>query len=146
MFPAIKMTVIGPEQRLRGFKYWWLKSVIDYRLEVHCARCLVGKYERRVSKDMLLNSQIELIGNLVYLCGVSPRWQTNFHAAVQLAPGETVEVETYLGHTVRFENGRLIPIVPLADGWNGLPKEFTTCRNFQFAVQMKAAIASRTSA
>ena len=146
MFPSIKLTVFGDQPRLSGFKFWWLKSVVSYRMDVHCARCLVGKYERRVSKDMLLNHPVELIGDLVYLCGVSPRWSTNFHAAVALEPGSRIELPTYNGLTVRFDNGRLIPIEPLEEGWNGLPREFTTCRNYQFAVQMKGAIASSTSA
>lgn len=141
----IRLTVLGVDEVMSGFRFWWLKSVVDYDLDVHCARCLRGKYERRVSKHMRLNHPVELRGDLVYLCGVSPKWPTNFHAAIAHEVGSVVEMRTYLGHTVRFENGRRIEIEPLPDGWDGRPKAFTTCRNFQFAVQMKAAIASKTS-
>lgn len=141
----ITLNVLGQDLYLSGFRYWWLKSVGDYDLSVHCARCLRGPYDRRVGRNMALNQPVELRGDLVYLCGVSPRWSTNFHAAVERAPGEGFEVQTYNGLTVRFDNGREISIEPLADGWNGLDRSFTTCRNFQFAVQMKRAITSSTS-
>lgn len=146
IFPTIDLTIEGPQERLSGFMYWWLKSISNYDLSVHCARCLVGKYDRRVTKDMRTGHRTKLIGDLVYLCGVTRRWPMNFHAAAQLAPGETFSVETYNGFAVRFDNARRIDIEPLPDGWNGLPKAFTTCRNFQFAVQMKRDMAASTSA
>jgi hypothetical protein len=143
-FP-LKVTVLGPGETLSGFRYWWLKSVQDYDLSVHCARCLRGPYDRRIGRAMLLNQPVELRGDLVYLCGVSPRWSTNFHAAAERVPGETFDVPTYNGLTVRFENGRQIPIEPLPDGYRGMDKTFTTCRNWQFAVQMSEAITASTS-
>jgi hypothetical protein len=134
----ITVTIEGQQTNLSGFMHWWLKSVRGYRLDVHCARCLVGPYEKRINRAMPLNEPVELRGDLVYLCGVADgrRWVNNFHAAAKLEIGTRFSVPTYNGLTVHFENARMIAIEPLPDGWNGLDKSFTTCRNYQFAVQM----------
>lgn len=138
MFPSITVTILGRQRNLSGFRFWWLKSVNDYRYDVHCARCLIGPYKRRISKHMATDHPVDLRGELVYLCGVSEpiRWQNNFHAVAKLAEGQSFVVETYNGFAARFDNAVQIPIVALPDGWRGLPKSFTTCRNYQFAVQM----------
>lgn len=134
------MTLLGPSPRLHGFKYWWMKDVVDYDLSVHCARCLRGRYDTRIRKDMHTNDRLLLRTDLVYLCGVSVRgWAQNFHAAARAAPGKSFTVPTFNGFEVRFENAERIEIEPLPNGWSGLPKAFTTCRNFQFAVQMSGA-------
>jgi hypothetical protein len=137
--PSISMTIEGDQTHLSGFQYFWLKSVRDYRLDVHCARCLVGPYDRRINKTMPLHQPVELRGDLVYLCGgaTGRRWAQNFHAAAKLQEGESFATPTYNGLMVRFHNALMIPIQPLPDGWNGLDKPFTTCRNYQFAVQME---------
>jgi hypothetical protein len=145
MFDTIQAEIIGTKPYLEGFKFWWLKSVIGYDLNVHCARCLRGPYERQIHKSMRTNIKVELRGDLVYLCGVSPRWQTNFHAAAEIALGETFDAETYNGFIVRFYNARQLDIPALPDGWRGLPKAFTTCRNFQFAVARSGDSADITS-
>jgi hypothetical protein len=136
--PAITVTIEGQQPNLSGFQYWWLKSVRGYRLDVHCARCLVGPYDRRINKAMPLGQAVELQGDLVYLCGVADgrRWANNFHAAAAFEEGESFSLPTYNGLDVRFDNARMITIEPLPDGWNGLDKSFTTCRNYQFALQM----------
>jgi hypothetical protein len=123
---------------LSGFKYWWLKSVTGYRLDVHCQQCLVGPIDRRFSAQMALNEAIILRGDLVYLCGGSSDWDysKNFHVAAKLAVGEEFEVETYNGFHVHLYNAKRIDIEPLPDRWQGMSKQFTRCRNYQFAVQM----------
>jgi hypothetical protein len=138
MLPAITVIIEGQQPTLTGFQHWWLKSVNSYRLDVHCARCLVGPFDRRINKAMPLVQAVELQGDLVYLCGVANgwNWARNFHAAAAYAEGETFSLPTYNGLDVRFDNARMITIEPLPDGWNGLDKSFTTCRNYQFAVQM----------
>jgi hypothetical protein len=146
----ITVTITSDDQsadQLSGFKYFWLKSVRDYRLDVHCARCLVGPYEKRINKTMPLSQPVELNGDLVYLCGVANgwNWARNFHAAAAFELGASFIVSTYNGLTVHFMNARLIEIKPLPDRWNGLDKSFTTCRNYQFAVQMSHAGAKDTS-
>lgn len=146
MFTGMYVTIDGPSSQLHGFKYWWLKSVVGYDLSVHCARCLRGSYDRRMNKTMGTGEKIALRGDLVYLCGVSPRWSTNFHAAARVAEGQSFEVDTYNGFRVRFENAERIEFPSLPDDYAGLPKAFTTCRNFQFAVHMNERMALSTSA
>ena len=136
MSEPIILTMQGPGDEVQGFKFFWLKSVRDTRLEVHCARCLVGPYDRRINRTMPLDRPVELVGPLVYLCGVSPRWSTNLHVAARSAPGEGFAVPTYNGLIARFDNAVRIEIEPLPDGYMGLGRDFTTCRNFQFAVQI----------
>ncbi|HSV47458.1 MAG TPA: hypothetical protein VLJ58_16835 [Ramlibacter sp.] len=145
--PPIVLTISNGEAwQLTGFRYWWLKHVEGFDLTQHCARCLVGRYDKRVTRDMVLGVPIELESRLVYLCGVSPRYATNFHAAVEHAPGEVAELATYNGHTVRFEHGRLLPIPELPRGWGGMGAQYTDCRNFRFAVHSSGANADHTSA
>lgn len=141
----IRLTILGDADHLSGFKYWWLKSVREYRLDVHCARCLIGPYDRRVNKQMLTGQLVELHGDLVYLCGVASRWANNFHAPAQRAEGQSFTLPTYNGFLVHFENAVLLPITPLPDGFHGLDRSFTTCRNYQFAVQMSRSSAAITS-
>lgn len=143
----MKLTIDGPNHHLEGFMFWWLKDVRDYRLDVHCARCLVGPYDRRINKRMATHHPIELRSDLIYLCGVAStrKWVNNFHVAARLAPGKRIVMPTYNQHTVIIDHAEAIPIVPLEDGYKGLPKSFTTCRNYQFAVQMCDAMTASTS-
>lgn len=146
MTHPITLTITGPGHALSGFRYFWLKHVTGFDLAQHCARCLIGRYDRQVTKDMPLNEVVVLESPLVYLCGVSPRYPTNFHAAVEHAPGESFDLPTYNGLTVRFTNGRRLPIPALARGYGGLTAAYTDCRNFQFAVHRYGSSAESTSA
>jgi hypothetical protein len=129
----------GDFPTLHGFRYWWLKEVTGYRLDVHCQACLLGPLNRKISRLQPVGERIHLNGDLVYLCGVSNDFSMdkNFHAPAELAVGESFTLPTYNGFTVNFDNARLIPIKPLPEKWNGLDKWFTRCRNYQFAVQME---------
>jgi len=135
----MELTILGDEPRLTGFRHWWLKDVVGYDLNFHCIQCLLGRRDRQITPTMHLNVSIPMRGSLVYLCGVAQRWRwdDNFHAVAEACPGSSFELQTFNGLTVRFTDARRILIEPLPDGWSGLPKSFTTCRNFQFAVQMK---------
>ena len=146
MTATIKMTISGKGETLAGFRYFWLKTVTGYDLSQHCARCLIGAYHRDVSKDMRLNQTLDLGVGVKYLCGVSPRYPLNLHVAVEYAAGEIVEVDTYRGDVVRFDNARKLLIPPLARGSLGLSSAYTDCRNFQFAVHRNDSITDSTSA
>lgn len=77
---------------------------------------------------------------LFYLCGVglkqSMRRETNVHLAVRPCPGSVASVGSLYGVCFTIENAQAIPIVPLAEGWRGLPKQHVRCKNFQFGYQM----------
>ncbi len=134
----LKLTITGPADRLTGFRYFWLKYVSDFKSDVHCARCLIGPYSTAVSNDMLTRRTIalnEVSGwDYLYLCGVSPKWPTNFHLAMK--PGnDIIKMKTYNGFEVVVTGAERMDIPSLPDGWNGLSKAFTTCRNYQFGVR-----------
>jgi integrase len=77
----------------------------------------------------------------LYFCGVSDwskggGYAQNFHAPLVYAPGEEVVLPMFGGQVFRAADARLSPIPELPDGWQGLPRAFTTCRNFRFAVSV----------
>ena len=58
----------------------------------------------------------------------------NLHLPFEKAPGQVEEVTLVEGQTLTLFNGRRLDFPSLPKGWAGLGDEFTTCRNFQFAV------------
>lgn len=122
---------------LEGFRYFWLKYVRGFDAREHCARCLVGPYEKQVHPSMPLGSPIALDPGdapFVYLCGVGPRYVDNLHLALRSLPGASAEARTYAGQLVTVEGAEALTIPALASGFRGLPGPFTTCRNFRFGV------------
>ncbi len=76
----------------------------------------------------------------LYLCGVGvgPRnllHQKNFHLALRPEPGAREVRETYNGYTITVENAIALPIPELPEGWQGLNRETTRCKNFRFGVE-----------
>lgn len=119
------------------FKYLWLKSVRDVDLSRHCARCLIGDYDSRINNRMTEAHDIELDGDVYYLCGVSQpyRWENNFHLAFRRKDGSAIEYSSN-GVTVRIEGAERLPIDAKynnpADS-HYMMKSYCTCRNWQFA-------------
>jgi hypothetical protein len=137
--PAV--TVIGPSDKLEGFIFgFWAKFVNGFNPMEHCQACLYGPREKRIGLEMTTNKEIALKERQVatnpyfYICGVTSRWRNNFHLAMEWAKGEEARGVTFNGFEISVTDAREIPIPPLPDGFAGLPKSFTTCRNFQFAV------------
>ena len=50
------------------------------------------------------------------------------------APGAEVVAATYNGVAIHIANARRLDIPWIDDGWNGFPRSYTTCRNWQFGV------------
>lgn len=125
----------------KPFRYLWLKSVTGVNLNVHCARCLKGTYDDRISPEAGELHDIELIGDLYYLCGVAKPycWANNFHLAFKQKDGATLRYSDN-GISVIIENAERIEITADAID-HSLPqaekKEFSTCRNWQFANWLK---------
>jgi hypothetical protein len=128
---------LGANPPLTGFVYFWLKYVSAFNPRVHCARCLAGPYSQRVKKDMPLGARVtldEAQAPLLYLCGVTSRWLTNLHIAMLPKLGARIVKRTYHNLVVTIEDAEELPIPGLADGFRGLPRAFTSCRNYQFGV------------
>lgn len=128
-----------------NFKYLWLKYVTGVNLDVHCARCLVGEYSTAVKKDVPEIESIKLDefkARIFYLCGVhiSYKWELNFHCAFEIADGDGFTVSEQ-GISFRADNLRRIPITTEAIEIIGHPrknnKAYSTCRNWQFANQLR---------
>ncbi len=131
---------IDPPENLTGYRYFWLKYLRGFDHTQHCARCLIGDWSRVVKPTMRLNEIYSLnessAFSCLYLCGVANTgYADNFHIPFIEAPGETIKVQTFNDLLVVIENGRQLPITPLPDYWGNLPKSFTTCRNYQFALR-----------
>ncbi len=131
MQPIIReMKVTAP------FKYLWLKYVTDVDLSVHCAKCLIGNYSKKIVNNLeyLNNCTLsEHKSTYFYLCGVSSpyRWANNFHLAFEYCEGEQIIVKRN-GIDIVIDNAKELPIrvVPQNITQN---KDFTMCRNWQFA-------------
>ena len=123
------------------FRYLWLKSIKGVDLTVHCARCLIGDYDNRISANIKTAENIVLSEKIYYLCGVSQPyvWAQNFHLAFKEKEGAKVNVERN-GIKIMIENAEEI-MFSKNDIDYTLPqarrKEFYTCRNWQFANKMR---------
>ncbi len=125
-------------RHLAGFVFLWLRYVRSFRPQYHCAGAFVGPYDPAFSPTMVIPSRIRLDHQepVAYLCGVSDTavWASNLHLPLMFAPGEQVTAETFNGVRITAHNARELPIPWIADGWNGFPLSYTTCRNWQFGI------------
>lgn len=131
------MKVIAP------FSYLWLKYVVGVDLSVHCAKCLVGNYSKSVKAniDNLNNHKLDAYpAKVYYLCGVSKpyKWANNFHLVFEYCLGDKVVVNRN-GISIVIENARELPIRVVPQNITQ-DKAFTTCRNWQFAVQYQGKL------
>lgn len=115
------------------FRYFWIKYVRGFDPNVHCAKCLVGNFSKLLKYRELANltrvSLDEHSAPFIYVCGVTSRWEWNVHVAGHLENGHRTEYSDERV-SILVENFRHIEIV--ADGNPTAPKEFSTCRNWQF--------------
>jgi hypothetical protein len=126
-----------------NFRHFWAKLVTGAKLEHHCARGLIGKYVQSIRPHMKITDgekvcRIEGEFDFLYVCGVSskkPYYHTNFHAVGRPKEGVSFQVETFNGVQVTFDGFEMVEIREVGEAWQHLSKAFTTCRNFQFAVE-----------
>lgn len=138
----MKITKIKIE---KPFKYLWLKSVRSVNLNAHCARCIIGEYDNRISPNIGEAGNIELEEEIYYLCGVSTPyvWKNNFHLAFRRKDGARVEY-SFGGITVAIDGAEKIDFskadidkdLPHSAEWN-----YNTCRNWQFANKIARELA-----
>ena len=120
-----------------SFKYLWMKTVKSVDLSVHCAKCLIGMWDSRISGDKKIIENIELYNSVYYICGVAYPWDwnKNFHLAFEPCEGENIDFNYNLIH-VEIEGAKALPI--LEENINPLDPNidndvYRTCRNWQFA-------------
>jgi hypothetical protein len=135
------VVVIGPADKLSGFVHgFWGKYVSGFRPEEHCQAGLLGPREKRVKQDMLIGKVLDLgkraqTHEYFYVCGVTSRWKDNFHLAVRFEPEAVASAKTFNGFEVTILGARQLEIPPLPDGFAGVLKSYSTCRNWQFGVE-----------
>jgi hypothetical protein len=135
-------------RRSNGFDFLWAKHVSGINPTQHCFACLVGPKERMIKRGMVDGIYpIHMLAPFFYICGVAPfsaphrsperaaSLGRNFHFAIQYQSGAQAIADTFNGIRFVAHDAVRIPITPLPLGWKGLGVEFTTCRNFQFAVE-----------
>lgn len=121
------------------FRYLWVKRVTGFDPSHHCAKCLIGPYvvlpwQKRTG--VTYAEDVNLRDGFLYVCGVSPHWETNLH--ILCRPGkDRVEYDGRGVHVV-LEGVEQIEIKPLPASRAQLAqlglragKSFTTCRNYQ---------------
>lgn len=139
------MIIIKSITKSKPFMYFWLKSVKDVDLSKHCAKCLIGEYSDEVNAAQEYVENIILEDGVYYLCGVSKpyNWNKNFHLAFKCAEGKSIQYSNN-GVEVIIENAEALPISPEyidPDDVNYRKKEYSTCRNWQFAHFFKKHLA-----
>lgn len=126
----------------KDFMYLWLKTVENVDLTKHCAKCLIGEYDKRINNTIKEKKEIVLDPNKVYyLCGVSKPfvWRNNFHLAFKNKIGSTIK---YINNGIEIviEDAEQLPInFDYIDKNNIFAnnKAYCTCRNWQFANYFK---------
>jgi hypothetical protein len=129
----------NPGPTLTGFKYFWMRKVTGFNPKHHCAACLEGSYVLDTKRAPEPDKPLSLFtpsSAVYYLCGVSAPYvhAKNFHLALEVAHGFTVERQLYTGARLVVEGAREIPFNDAAarNRFPNLGRDFLTCRNFQF--------------
>jgi hypothetical protein len=130
--------------KIQGFRYFWAFYVNGFRQTTHCQPCFRGSPSVQLNTVSAESGRLYVMderaaSKYLYLCGVGvgPRdllYRKNFHLALSPCDDHEEVRETYNGYTVVVQNAIALPIPELPEGWNGLDRETTRCKNFRFAV------------
>lgn len=134
-----------------SFKWLWMKYVTSVNDKYHCTNCLRGKYGKILSKhnEKLATSPVISLDETpldsyaaIYICGVInkgyPRtnYKHNLHAVIRPTPGQRDEL-LFENWQLSVYNG-IFESIPsecdVPEQYRHLPREFTTCRIFRWAV------------
>ena len=121
----------------KQYSILWLKYIWSVNLSVHCAPCLCGYFDRRITADTIIKDFKLRKSGVIYLCGIARYggWKNNLHYAWKFKEGESFEVDDEFSK-LKVLNAVRLNISPKYINWN-LPqsgrKEFNTCRNWWFA-------------
>src|SRR5208283_2673681 len=128
----------GTDQ-LTGFVQFWLRYVHGFSPHFHCQQSLRGESDPRFNRAMKIGTSYDLLPrkryDYIYLCGVTPRLLPGLHLAVVPQFGATVHMHTYNGIEIAVADAQQLEIPQLPDGFAGMSRKYTFCRNWQFGVQ-----------
>ena len=125
--------------QLRGYAQFWLRYVRGFSPHFHCQQSLRGENDPRFNRTMRIGTSYDLHPakrcDYIYLCGVTSKAHSGLHLALIPQSGATVLTRTYNGVEIAVEGARELEIPKLPDGYAGMTRKYTSCRNWQFGVQ-----------
>ena len=134
----MRLEVRGMATASQTFVQLWGIYVRDFDPSKHCMYCLKGRKEAALHRQMT-DGDYELATDFPYFylfaMGRGDRSISNVHLPVRPHPGAVATIGSLYGVTFTLRNANALRVDRLPDGWEGLEKEYTSCRNFQFGVQ-----------
>ncbi len=125
--------------QLRGFTQFWLRYIHGFSPHFHCQKSLRGKSDPRFKKNMIIGKLFELAEpknyKHIYLCGVTAKKYPGLHFALLPESGASAHTVTYNGIEISVIGAKALNIPYLPDGFAGMSRNYTTCRNWQFGVE-----------
>lgn len=134
------------------FKWLFSKYACGANPHYHCTNAIKGKYSKIFnrknpdfdsSSTVIFNEYPQSEWDAIYICGVSKKgysmrenYSHNVHAVIIPKPGAT-DKWTFENWEMTVENGifeRIISEDELEEKYKNLPKEYTICRMFRWAV------------
>jgi hypothetical protein len=136
----MRLEVKGMASASQTFVQLWGKYVKAFNPAKHCIYCLKGDPEAQIHREMVDGDEYQLRNDFRYFylfaMGRGDRSRSNVHFAVEPRPGSVASIGSLYGVTFTIHDAFALRVDRLPKGWMGLDDEFTTCRNFQFGVQM----------
>jgi hypothetical protein len=132
------LEVRGMATASQTFVQLWAMYVRDFDSTKHCMYCLKGRKEATLHRQMT-DGDYELATDFPYFylfaMGRGDRSISNVHLPVRPHPGAVASIGSIYGVTFTVRDAYALRVDRLPDGWEGLDKDYTSCRNFQFGVQ-----------
>lgn len=134
----MRLEVRGMATASQSFVQLWGMYVRGFDSTKHCIFCLKGRKETVLNRQMI-DGDYELATDFPYFylfaMGRGDRSISNVHLPVRPHPGAVASIGSLYGVTFTIRDAYALRVDRLPNGWNGLEKEYTSCRNFQFGVQ-----------
>lgn len=135
----MRLEVRGMATASQSFVQLWGMYVKDFDPTKHCIFCLKGRKERELHRQ-IADRDYELATDFPYFylfaMGRGDRSISNVHLPVRPHPGAVASIGSLYGVTFTIRDAYALRIDRLPEGWMGLNREYTSCRNFQFGAQM----------
>lgn len=137
----------GGRSPVEGWRFLWAVEVWGFDHTQHCLATF-AKHSRRIVQikpGMLAETPIDVTlappppgrgPSFMYICGVAlvGGYRNNLHLALKPRANAFAHVTAYTGDVLTVSGAEAMPIPELPQLYNGMSAEFTTCRNFQWAV------------
>ena len=132
------LEVRGMAKATQKFVQLWGVHVSGFEPEKHCMACLKGRTEPAMHREMVDDDYPLMVDAryfYLFAMGRVPKRDTNVHLAVCPMQGSVASIGSVYGVTFTIRDAFALRVDRLPDGWMNLPRDHTSCRNFQFGVQ-----------